>query len=229
MHTQSGLPCDLWHLQHCYRRVSSSAICAKGEVAAPLRILERGIALERDAVTGEVRTRAVGDSRIRFARHGAVPIRSRRRSCAGRVHRYHAPDGSSVRGLSKESFRLFENGKEQRIASFDAASAGASIVLLLDDSPSVYRELGEEREAACNSADAIAAARRRSCRDRFRGSDESAAAIYEVDRKLLAAALASPELCAGSPTHPSRSFIRRRSSRRMSFWPAAQAGRRSSW
>ena len=59
-----------------------------------------------------------------------------------------APDGTEVRGLSQNDFRLFEDGAPQEIASFDAAATPASIALILDASPSIFRELAEMRGAA---------------------------------------------------------------------------------
>jgi Ca-activated chloride channel family protein len=59
-----------------------------------------------------------------------------------------APDGSEVRGLTQNDFRLFEDGAPQEIASFDAAATPASIALILDASPSIFRELAEMRGAA---------------------------------------------------------------------------------
>jgi len=43
---------------------------------------------------------------------------------------------------------LFEDGAPQEIASFDAAATPASIALILDASPSIFRELAEMRGAA---------------------------------------------------------------------------------
>jgi VWFA-related protein len=59
-----------------------------------------------------------------------------------------APDGTQVRGLAQSNFRVFEDGAPQEIASFDASATPASIALVLDASPSIYRELGEMRGAA---------------------------------------------------------------------------------
>jgi Ca-activated chloride channel family protein len=92
---------------------------------------------------------------------------------------------------------------EQEIASFDAAATPASIALLLDDSPSIYRELGETREAARSLASSLGP------------DDEVAVAVFadqthlllpfSRDRTLLAAALASPTLKVVA--NSSQSFI----------------------
>src|SRR5215471_17868538 len=56
-----------------------------------------------------------------------------------------APDGTRVRGLTRDDFRVWEDGVEQMVNSFDAASTPASIALIIDASPSIYRELGTMR------------------------------------------------------------------------------------
>ena len=103
-----------------------------------------------------------------------------------------APDGTRVRGLTRDDFRVLEDGVEQQIASFDAAATPASIALMLDASPSISRELGRD---ARGGAFAVALAG---------AEDEVAVAAFadqthlllpfSRDRNLLAAALASPEL-----------------------------------
>jgi Ca-activated chloride channel family protein len=57
-------------------------------------------------------------------------------------------DGSQVRGLGRDAFRVFENGVEQAVAHFDASEEPASLVLLLDTSPSVLPDLAEMKRAA---------------------------------------------------------------------------------
>ena len=57
-------------------------------------------------------------------------------------------DGSQVRGLGREAFRVFEDGVEQSVAHFDASLEPASLVLLIDASPSVLPDLAEMKRAA---------------------------------------------------------------------------------
>jgi Ca-activated chloride channel homolog len=59
-----------------------------------------------------------------------------------------APDGTQVRGLKQEDFRLTEDGVPQEIAAFDASSTPARIALILDASPSIYHDLAQVRGAA---------------------------------------------------------------------------------
>lgn len=59
-----------------------------------------------------------------------------------------AEDGTSLRGLTRGDFHLYDDGVEQKITYFDASQANASIALLVDASPSVLRESTEIKEAA---------------------------------------------------------------------------------
>ena len=67
-----------------------------------------------------------------------------------------APDGSSVTGLARDDFRVFEDGIEQRIAYFDAGNDPASVALVIDASPSVLPDAGAVQDAARGIADALA-------------------------------------------------------------------------
>jgi Ca-activated chloride channel homolog len=166
------------------------------------RVLDRGIRLERDPASGEMQV-----SRGTLSRNGGTPaiapvIRARvalvEVGCT-----VIAPDGTLVRGLTARDFRLFEDGSEQKIASFDAASTPASIALVLDASPSIYRELVRMRDAARSLSRSLAP------------QDEVAVVAFAGrthlllpftrDRALLAAALASPELARVADS--SQSFI----------------------
>jgi VWFA-related protein len=57
-------------------------------------------------------------------------------------------DGTPVRDLRREDFRLFEDGVPQAVEHFDASSEAASVALVMDASPSVLRDIGEMKAAA---------------------------------------------------------------------------------
>jgi Ca-activated chloride channel homolog len=59
-----------------------------------------------------------------------------------------APDGTAVRGLQENDFRVFDDGHEQTVAHFDASSEGASIALVIDASPSVLPDSEAMKAAA---------------------------------------------------------------------------------
>jgi VWFA-related protein len=164
------------------------------------RVLDSNVELRRDAATGEMRAQPPN------AGPEAPPVAPAIRARVSLVEvdcTVSAPDGTLVRGLTRNDFRLTEDGAEQTIASFDAATTPASIALLLDDSPSIFRELGESRDAA------------RSLTRSLRPEDEVAVAAFadqtrlllpfSRDRNLLAAALASPDLARVADS--SQSFI----------------------
>jgi len=115
----------------------------KAKLPRPQR-LDRGSELRRDPGTGELR-----DARAAAPRSEAAPAAIRTRVTLVEVGcNVFSPDGLPLRGLGREDFHLFEDGVEQRIAHFDASTAPASIALLVDASPSVFRELDEMRAAA---------------------------------------------------------------------------------
>lgn len=109
-----------------------------------------------------------------------------------------APDGLPVQGLGAHQFRIYEDGIEQRIEHFDAASMPARIVLLLDVSPSIYRELRAVRQAARALAAALSP------------HDEVALVAFSAetwlllpfttDRKQLTQAIDALELARGPTT-----------------------------
>lgn len=153
------------------------------------RILDSGN-LERDAATGELRSGPAHDPAETAARPSKA-IRSRVNlvevSCT-------ALDGNDkpLKGLHAEDFRIFEDGAEQRIAHFDASTEPASIAVVMDASPSIYRELREMRAAARALAEVLAP------------QDEIGVVAFSReahlllpltrDRALLERALQSPEL-----------------------------------
>jgi VWFA-related protein len=102
-----------------------------------------GITLERDPASGELRATARGSSTA--VEDGAIRSRVTLVQVPCTVA---APDGTQVRGLSQSDFHLFEDGAAQEIASFDASAMPASIVLVIDASPSIFHELAEMRGAA---------------------------------------------------------------------------------
>jgi len=165
------------------------------------RILEQGIQLSRDAATGELRTNSPAESDAKST--GITPVIRSRVALVEVQCTVTAPDGTRVRGLTRDDFQLWEDGDRQQIASFDAAMTPASIVLVIDASPSIYRELGDMRGIA------------QSLEKSLQPEDEIAAVAFadkthllmpfSRDRSLLNKALTSPELAAVADS--SESFI----------------------
>jgi Ca-activated chloride channel family protein len=163
----------------------------KRKLARP-RVLEHEIRISRDQATGEMRVIPTDSSASESAVPGLSPVIRSRVDLVELQCTVTAPDGTRVRGLAQNDFRIWEDGSEQKIASFDAAMTPASIALVIDASPSIYHELGDMREIA------------RSLTKSLQPEDEVAVVAFadqtEVllpfsrDRNLLNAALASPEL-----------------------------------
>ena len=116
-------------------------------------VLGRDLKLERDLASGELRETSKNSP---SAAPGGV-IRSRvtlvQVPCT-----VEAPDSTEVRGLSRNDFRLFEDSMPQEIASFDASATPASIALIIDASPSIFRDLAEMRGAAHSLAENLSPA-----------------------------------------------------------------------
>ena len=157
--------------------------------------------ISRDPANGEMRTIPAGEGTSASA--GLAPII---RSSVALVEvqcTVTDPDGTRVRGLTQEDFRVWEDSAEQKVASFDAATTPASIALVIDASPSIYRELGDMRGIAQSIAKSL------------QPEDEVAVVAFadethlllpfSRDRSLLNAALTSPELA--QVANSSQSFI----------------------
>jgi Ca-activated chloride channel homolog len=116
-------------------------------------VLGRELKLERDPASGELHA-SNNDSVV----SGAAGLIRSRITLVQVPCTVEAPDGTEVRGLTQNEFRLFEDGAPQEVASFDAAAAPAGIALILDASPSIFRDLAEMRGAARSLADNISPA-----------------------------------------------------------------------
>ena len=180
--------------------IGSSAAAQKTKLPRP-RVLENEVRISRDPSSGEMRTIVAGAG-ASVSPELAPIIRSSvalvEVQCA-----VTAPDRTRMRGLAQDDFRVWEDGVEQKIAFFDAATAPASIALVIDASPSIYRELGDMRGVAQSIAKSL------------QPDDEVAVVAFadkthlllpfSRDRTLLNAALTSPELARVA--NSSQSFI----------------------
>jgi Ca-activated chloride channel family protein len=79
-------------------------------------------------------------------------------------------DGKAVRGLQQNQFKIFEDGKEQEIAFFQAEETPFAAVILLDSSGSMEQRMMLARSAAINFLGGL------------RSND--VAAIYNFDSKV---------------------------------------------
>ena len=67
-----------------------------------------------------------------------------------------APDGTSVAGLGRDDFRIYQDRFEQRVAYFDAGNDPASVALIIDASPSVVPEAAAMEGVAKSLAEILA-------------------------------------------------------------------------
>jgi len=114
------------------------------------RQLDKAIAWQRDAATGELRAINAGDAANEPA-NGAPPgphVVQVRTQVVPVTCTVSTADGTAVPGLRKEDFRIFEDGAERPIFYFDASAAPASVALVIDASPSVLRDSEEMKQAA---------------------------------------------------------------------------------
>jgi Ca-activated chloride channel homolog len=111
--------------------------------------MDAGVETIRDATTGELILRPV-----RKGTDSDVPGANPRATLRMQVNlvevacNVFASDGTAVRSLAANDFRVFEDGVEQKIAHFDASTEGASIALVIDASPSVLPDSADMKAAA---------------------------------------------------------------------------------
>ena len=176
------------------------AAAQKAKAPKP-QVLERGVQLKRDATTGELQT--TGTTSNTTADPGSSGVIRSRVAMVEVGCSVLSADGTPARGLASKDFSIWEDGAEQTIASFDSTTTPASIALLFDASPSIFRQQSEMRDVAQSLSHSLAR------------EDEVAVAAF-ADRTLLLLpfsrsrdrltnALASPEINYVADT--SRSLI----------------------
>jgi VWFA-related protein len=155
--------------RHAFRGVTlcSILLCSTALLAQnppkktkPQRLeqLDDGISLQRDPSTGELHiterlaASAPGPNDAPPAPHALrirvnlVPI-----NC-----NVFAADGSAVDGLARDDFRIYQDGIEQLVSYFDAATEPASVALVIDASPSEFPDEQPEHTAARELAATLA-------------------------------------------------------------------------
>src|SRR5579863_4272358 len=159
-------PTEIWHTEGVFRILRSVTLFpvamiimtqgippAKSQKLPRPIPLGRGIALDRDPASGELR--ATAKDLTLTPPEGAIRSRVTLVQVPCTVA---APDGTQVRGLNQSDFHLFEDGAAQEIASFDASATPASIALVIDASPSIFHQLEEMRGAAHTLAENLSPA-----------------------------------------------------------------------
>lgn len=130
--------------------LASPAAFAQNRGALPRPVqLDSRVSIERNRRTGEL---VLKRGNAKLAESKIIPNSSeaiRVRADLVEVNcNVFAPDGTAVRGLTQNDFRVYEDGARKDIAHFDASSQGASIALVLDASPSVLPDSAIMKSAA---------------------------------------------------------------------------------
>src|SRR6204780_1199948 len=120
----------------------------KAKLPRPSR-LDEGISLQRDPATGELKTvvaKTPGKSSKKEA--DPAPHSIRVETPLVPITCSVTDAGGALAGLTRASFRIYDNGVEQPITYFDASTQPATIALVIDASPSTLPESTEIKDAA---------------------------------------------------------------------------------
>ena len=156
---------------------------ARKKLSKP-RQLDAGVIWQRDPATGELFAPAAdtgnGNAPTKGSPAPAIRVTSRIVPVTCSVFN---SDGTSISGLKRSDFRIYEDGIEQQIAYFATGTEPASVALVIDASPSVLRDSDEMKRAALALVDGLAPA------DQVAVVDFSAhtylQADFSSDRKLV--------------------------------------------
>jgi len=163
MKCRETVACAAFSLGLCTVAAITTGAQVKRKLPKPVQ-LDRGVEMVREAKTGELALKNAATVSSFNAEAKSQPLL--------RVHvnlvevdcNVFARDGSAVRDLSENNFRVFEDGVLQKITHFDAFRESASIALVLDASPSVLpdsaamKSAAEELISGLSPADEIAVA-----------------------------------------------------------------------
>lgn len=120
--------------------------------------IDRDLRWHRDPVTGEIRAFTVADRVAGVAAPGSTDAHAMlvRTQMVPVTCIVSTADGGALPGLRREEFHMFADGMEQHISYFDASAQPASVVLVIDASPSVLRDSQEMKQAADAFVEALA-------------------------------------------------------------------------
>jgi Ca-activated chloride channel homolog len=115
-------------------------------------VLDSGVVYQRDPATGELHIisrsaespASPSDQALLVAPH-AIQVQSQivRVTCS-----VFSPDGTPVRGLTRNRFRVYDDAADRPITNFDDSAEPAGVALIVDASPSVLPDTAEMKDAA---------------------------------------------------------------------------------
>lgn len=115
-------------------------------------VLDSGVVYRRDPATGELHivsrspsgaAASPGEAPLSAAHAIQVLAQTVRVTCS-----VFAADGTPIRGLARDRFRVYDDGAARPITNFDDSSAPANVALVIDASPSVLPASDEMKDAA---------------------------------------------------------------------------------
>jgi VWFA-related protein len=121
------------------------------------RRLDAGVVWHRDPATGELTAdvsggTSAGSSKLAQPAAHAIHVATEFVPVTCSVA---DAGGAALAGLTRENFRVYDDGAAQTITYFDASTQPATVALVIDASPSVLRESEEMKEAARALVDAL--------------------------------------------------------------------------
>jgi len=121
------------------------------------RRLDAGVVWHRDPATGELiaavpENASAGSSKLAQPNVQAIRVATEFVPVTCSVA---DAGGGALAGLTRENFRVYDDGVAQAITYFDATTQPATVALVIDASPSVLRESEEMKNAARALVDAL--------------------------------------------------------------------------
>lgn len=114
------------------------------------RQLDSGVTWQRNPATGELASISASSAGEEPKSNSSPPVATLRVTtrmvpvtCS-----VFAADGTAIAGLSRNDFRMFDDGAPQAISYFDVSTVPASVALIIDASPSVLRDSEAMKQAA---------------------------------------------------------------------------------
>lgn len=125
-------------------------------------VLDSGVVYQRDSSTGELHIISRSAEGTASPSNEAVPAPPHAIQVQSQIVRItcsvFAPDGTPIRGLTRNRFRVYDDGADRPITNFDDSAEPAGVALIVDASPSVLPEASEMKDAANSLIEGLAPA-----------------------------------------------------------------------
>jgi Ca-activated chloride channel homolog len=115
-------------------------------------VLDSDIAYRRDPATGELRIISRSAENPASSSGQPMPVTPHAIQVQSQIVRVtcsvFASDGTPVRGLTRDRFRVYDDGVQRPISNFDDSAEPAGVALIVDASPSVLPDAAGMKDAA---------------------------------------------------------------------------------